>query len=136
MAGGRPGGTGGGARTDREKRLAEALRRNLRLRKEARHAATRASPAMDERASPATIADRLRQTARAHHEAFAEVDGADPEWAAWYARNLAPDLPGLLGRRLDEAEISALLVAAEAARTEAGQADWPSFYARFLLGRG
>ena len=35
----------------------------------------------------------LLQTAVAHHDAFRETDGADPEWPLWYATYLAERLP-------------------------------------------
>lgn len=126
----------GKPRNDRQKRLGDALRRNLRLRKAATRPDTSGAAGRPPDAGladrAATLADRLRDTARAHHEAFAATNGADPDWAAWYAADLATDLPALLGRALSVAEIERLLLEAEAARVAAAAADWPGFYGRFL----
>ena len=31
------------------------------------------------------LAELFKKTGAAHHEAFAATDGADPDWAIWYA---------------------------------------------------
>ena len=31
------------------------------------------------------LAELFKQTGEAHHQAFLETDGEDPEWAIWYA---------------------------------------------------
>ena len=46
------------------------------------------------------LADILREAGAAHHQAFIEVDGADPEWAPWYAGHIQERLNEALGRTL------------------------------------
>jgi NAD(P)H-hydrate epimerase len=79
------------------------------------------------------IAGLLLETGHAHHKAFIETDGADPEWPLWYADYLHPRMPGALTK----ARIIYLLQAAE---IEHGRADdgspWPDFYAEFLTNSG
>ncbi|HZL06196.1 MAG TPA: hypothetical protein VFE45_12415, partial [Coriobacteriia bacterium] len=40
------------------------------------------------------LAQLLREIADAHHRTFAATDGEDPEWARWYAGEMAPRLAG------------------------------------------
>lgn len=81
------------------------------------------------------LADLLRQTGKAHHQAFIETDGDDPEWPLWYAEYLEGRLPEHLGRQPTRSEIVYLLLAAvKAQETEGNDDPWPEYYARFLLG--
>lgn len=83
--------------------------------------------------SVSDLAHLLEETGQAHHAAFAETDGEDPDWPQWYASYLADRLPGVLGKRLQEDEIAALLVAADQAhRAAQAEVSWPIFYARRL----
>ena len=43
------------------------------------------------------IVELLRETGRAHHEAFAATDGADPDWPIWYADYLMQPFTERLG---------------------------------------
>lgn len=80
--------------------------------------------------------DLFDRTWHAHHAAFEEVDGHDPEWPAWYARYMGPELAALLGQPVAEATIAAHLTAADQAqRQEAPGGDWREFYARYFLER-
>jgi NAD(P)H-hydrate epimerase len=79
------------------------------------------------------LAELFREAGHRHHEAFAGSDGADPEWALWYAGYLQAHLWDRLGRVLTRSEIVYLLVASDLEARAQGVADWPSFYAeRFL----
>jgi hypothetical protein len=81
-----------------------------------------------------TLAALLREAGRAHHQAFLDVNGEDPEWPLWYAGYLHERLAGIFDKPLTKSEITYLLVAAE--REQAARdpgADWPEFYARFML---
>ena len=72
----------------------------------------------------------------AHHEAFIETDGEDPEWPLWYAQYLRNDLNQLLGTALTKSELVYVLVDMERQRIrEAPEADWPSYYAVELEAR-
>ncbi len=84
--------------------------------------------------SRARIADLLRETGEAHHEAFIETDGADPEWPIWYAGYLQERLGQQLDRQITQSELVYLLVLAERKHgAEASAEPWPDFYAQVLL---
>jgi NAD(P)H-hydrate epimerase len=88
---------------------------------------------------PTTITEKelaalLRQTAERHHAAFAESDGADPEWALWYASEVQAHVWDRAGRLPSRGELVYLLVGAERAHAASGSDEpWPDMYARFLL---
>ena len=81
------------------------------------------------------LASALAAAGAAHHEAFIETDGEDPEWPSWYADHLVGELRGILqSPDLTESRIVGALVAADQAyRTENPPAGWPEFYAERLL---
>ena len=79
------------------------------------------------------LAELLRDTGHRHHTAFAEADGADPEWPLWYAAYLQARLWDQLGRLLTRSEIIYCLVASDREAREKGIADWPQLYAERLL---
>jgi len=76
------------------------------------------------------LAQAFQQTAHAHHEAFAAVDGVDPDWPIWYARRLQPKLHEVTGVELTEPEVVALLLDLDAEHRARGEGQpWPRFYA-------
>ena len=78
----------------------------------------------------------LAETGPAHHHAFEATDGEDPEWASWYGVYLQERLNTLLQVDLSPGDIAALLTSAEAERAKHfPDAEWPRFYAEFLLER-
>lgn len=77
------------------------------------------------------LAALLVETGHAHHQAFIETDGADPEWPIWYADHLHPKLVGDLG--LTRSEIVYLLIGAS--RAADPDEPWPQSYAAFILHR-
>jgi hypothetical protein len=82
------------------------------------------------------IAERLQAAGRAHHEAFIETDGDDPEWAEWYADHLLEDLSNALGVALTANELATTL--SELARQHGDESPdelWHGYYARELLAR-
>ncbi len=84
--------------------------------------------------SRARIADLLRETGEAHHAAFIDTDGADPEWPIWYAGYLQERLGQQLDRQFTRSELVYLLVLAEREHAaEAPAEPWPDFYAQVLL---
>ena len=83
--------------------------------------------------TPEELAELLREAGRRHHAAFAESDGADPEWALWYAAYLQARLWDRLGRLLTRSEIVYSLIGSDREAREKGIADWPPLYAERLL---
>ena len=75
----------------------------------------------------------LLETGHRHHEAFLVSDGADPEWASWYAAYLQVRLWDALGRVLSRSEIVYVLIRGDLeARASDDPSDWPSVDARLL----
>ena len=83
------------------------------------------------------IADLLRETGHAHHQAFIETDGADPDWPIWYAGYLKEKLGELLNAEFTQTELTYLFVSADKEQNQRapGHKDWPSYYAKFLIER-
>ena len=76
----------------------------------------------------------LMETGQAHHRAYIETDGVDPEWPLWYAEYLMDRLPAVLGRELTKSEIVYCLVdLSKKQPVIAPQAWWPDFYADYFL---
>ena len=83
----------------------------------------------------ATIAQLLDEAAETHHRVYRITDGADDDWASWYADWLLDhsELPELLGARPVRSHLVHALV--ELDRAYAGDATgepWPTFYAARL----
>jgi glutaredoxin len=76
------------------------------------------------------LASAFEQAGRAHHEAYAHVDGFHPDWAGWYAEHLKPRLDELLDVELPQSEIAALLLSlAQEHKARAASRPWHEFYA-------
>ena len=77
-----------------------------------------------------TIATRLRQAGSAHHQAFIETDGDDPDWPDWYADYLITDLNALLRTKLSLVQLRDLLIELDRSQRQSDPAgDWTQFYA-------
>jgi hypothetical protein len=82
------------------------------------------------------LAALFAQTGQAHHQAFIEVDGADPDWPLWYAEQLLLPLRQLLEAHFTKSELVYLLVLLDREmRTVAPGADWTRFNAQRLAER-
>ncbi len=80
------------------------------------------------------LADLLKQTGKAHHAAYIETDGTDPEWASWYSGHLQTLLADGLGRPITRSEIVYLLVKAQKDHDASGSQDaWADYYATLIL---
>ncbi len=78
----------------------------------------------------------LREAGPAHHQAYIETDGDDPDWPIWYAGYLRDRLNKLLGLGLTKTQYVVLLVEFERTRTGMEPApDWATFWAEQLLAR-
>lgn len=73
------------------------------------------------------------ETGHKHHAAYIESDGADAEWALWYAGYLQTKLWDGLGRLLSRSEIVYLLIAGDReAQASEDPSAWPAVYARLF----
>ena len=79
------------------------------------------------------ISRLLHEAAETHHRVFRIVDGADDDWASWYAWwliNLS-ELPSLLGVTPVRSDLICLLVTLDRRYTAEQQTGpWAAFYAR------
>jgi hypothetical protein len=82
------------------------------------------------------VAALLREAAEVHHKVYRITDGADDDWATWYADWLVnlSELPDLLARRPVRSELTVQLVALdEAHAADRPDAPWDRFYAEGLV---
>jgi hypothetical protein len=82
------------------------------------------------------VADLLHEAAETHHRVYRITDGADADWASWYADWLArlSELPEVLGHEPVRAELTHELVAAERDYAASGSGEpWEQFYAARLV---
>lgn len=80
------------------------------------------------------VAALLRSAGHAHHQAFIETDGDDPEWPLWYAGYLAEPLNAFLGTAFTQSEIVFhLLTAVRRHEAEEPDVPWAASYARYFL---
>ncbi len=79
------------------------------------------------------LAALFQETGHAHHAAFLETDGEDPEWPRWYADYLHPRIGALLDNELTTSRIVDLLQSAD--REVVGSGDgiaWFDAYAEYF----
>jgi hypothetical protein len=85
----------------------------------------------------AKVSELLHEAAETHHRVFRITDGADDDWASWYADWLVnlSELPALLGGKLVRGELTYLLVRLDKEYAERRpDQPWEDYYARALLG--
>jgi hypothetical protein len=79
------------------------------------------------------ISGLLHEAGETHHRVFRIVDGADDDWASWYAQWLIElsELPDLLGTKPVRSELIYLLVSLDKqfAAEDPGE-PWETYYAR------
>ena len=72
------------------------------------------------------LEDLFHEVGEAHHQAYIEADGADPEWPLWYADYLRERLGGLLDASFTKSELVHMLVlVANEQPLMAPGANWP-----------
>jgi NAD(P)H-hydrate epimerase len=82
------------------------------------------------------VAALFREAGEAHHAAYIETDGADPDWPIWYAEYLQPRLSALLGATFTKSELVYLLISLDRdVQRQAPGANWHSYYAKALVSR-
>jgi hypothetical protein len=82
------------------------------------------------------IGKLLHEVAETHHQVFRITDGADDDWASWYADWLTrlSELPSLLSSRLVRSELVYLLVRLDKEYTDEHPIDtWEKYYAARLV---
>jgi len=82
------------------------------------------------------VADLLHEAGETHHRVFRIVEGADDDWASWYAEWLIKlsELPALLGVTPVRSELIYVLVGLDKQYTaEAPGEPWEPYYARRLI---
>ena len=81
------------------------------------------------------LEELFHEVGGAHHQAYIETDGADPEWPLWYADYLRERLGDLLDARFTKSELVHLLVLVAAEQLlRAPGANWARYYAKFFIG--
>src|SRR5499433_3881237 len=108
----------------------------------ARAGRTRGDPIVHTREDQMTdtleqISALLHEAGETHHRVFRIVDGADDDWASWYADwliNLS-ELPSLLGAKPVRSELTYLLVSLDKEYTASHPSQpWEAYYAQRILG--
>ena len=91
---------------------------------------------MDERTQ--RVSDLLHEAGEVHHVVYRITDGADDDWASFYANWLIDhsELPETLGRAPTRSHLVHELVESERALAEMGpEARWEDVYAERIVGR-
>ena len=80
------------------------------------------------------LEELFRETGEAHHQAYIETDGADPEWPLWYAEYLHVRLAPLLEASFTKSELVHMLVlVANEQPLKAPGANWARYYAKRFI---
>jgi hypothetical protein len=82
------------------------------------------------------VGSLLLEAGDLHHRVFRIVEGADDDWASWYAGWLIEhsELPALLGTKPVRSELIYLLVSLDKQYTaEDPDESWDSYYARRIV---
>lgn len=83
---------------------------------------------------PNQIAELFLEAGHAHHQAYIETDGLDPEWPLWYAQYLQEKLGRLLNHSLTQSEIVYHIIRLDKEYTsKARRQIWQEFYAQELI---
>jgi hypothetical protein len=91
---------------------------------------------MDERV--AKVSELLHEAGEIHHQVYRIVDGADDDWASWYADWLIDlsELPDILGTKPVRSELVYMLVKlGKDYAAENPDETWQAFYAQALVER-
>jgi hypothetical protein len=88
----------------------------------------------DERSTK--VSELLHEAAETHHQVFRITDGADDDWASWYAQWLVTlsELPEVLGGTVVRSELTYMLVQLDKEYTDRQPDErWEDYYAHQLL---
>jgi hypothetical protein len=84
-----------------------------------------------------SISSLLHEAGETHHRVFRIVDGADDDWASWYADWLVhlSELPDVLGLKPVRSELTYLLVSLDKQYIAEQPAEpWEDYYAQRIAG--
>lgn len=82
------------------------------------------------------LATLFSKTGRAHHQAFLETDGLDPDWPIWYANHVHGPISKFLDGDHTKTELIVAFVDADAEHgARAPDEPWPEFYAKYFCER-
>ncbi len=82
------------------------------------------------------LVDLFLETGRAHHAAFADTDGADPDWSIWYADYLKEPFSQRLHMNFHKSQLIYCLMDADFEhQTRAPDSDWSEYYANEIVER-
>ena len=77
----------------------------------------------------------LADTAAAHHQAFIQTDGVDPEWPLWYGTYLMERLPAITGFSGTRSELVYWVIRLDKEYQKTDSSiPWARFYAARLTG--
>jgi hypothetical protein len=82
------------------------------------------------------VSSLLHEAGETHHRVYRIIDGADDDWASWYAQWLIDlsELPDLLGVKPVRSELIYLLVSLDKQYTADDPGEpWERYYARQIL---
>jgi len=80
------------------------------------------------------LAGLFRNTSDAHHDAFRDTNGDDPEWPIWYADYLFASIRKLTKLKFTKSElIGFLVIVDEDYRQKSPQTEWAQYYAEAFL---
>jgi hypothetical protein len=80
------------------------------------------------------LEELFHEVGEAHHQAYIETDGADPEWPLWYANFLRERFGELLDASFTRSELVYMLVLVAAEQPlRAPGANWARYYAKFFV---
>ena len=84
------------------------------------------------------LAQRLQrlfaESGDAHHQAYIETNGDDPEWPIWYAAYLKDKLGMMLSTSFTQSELVYLLLDVEKKRQAISPvAEWTEYYTRYFM---
>ncbi len=75
----------------------------------------------------------FQETGEAHHAAFADTDGDDPEWPLWYANYLYDRLPEILNNEITRSQLVYCLVSLSRRQPRLqDESKWPEYYAMYF----
>ena len=85
---------------------------------------------MHDAAIKTQLRDLFEEVGAAHHQAFADEGGVDPEWPLWYADYLQAPISEVLDRSFLKSQLIYCLMDADLEqKVRAPEADWRAFYA-------